>query len=381
MKTDGALRERARTAGLRYERLNPAELEAAVERAPLAFVPIGTLEFHGPHLPFGVDLYEAHELCLRAAALAGGVVLPPAYLASGCLDMPYTLTFGNELVRAWVAATLAQLHHRGFRAVVVLTGHGPLDLNHLLKRTCAEAESACPGLAAYGLCWLELNAARMERPDEGEPTVVDHAALVETSWMLALRPGLVQLERLSADPDAQHAGVYGRNPRFTASAELGEAQVEANAELLAARARGLLEGRRPDAYGDLRRFVELAWPERLELRPSPGRAGTFLIENPGRSSRYLTSLALDVDGERVDASAVTLENTSPGETGVPVRCDSLGAESGLYLRRGQSATVELAAAADRARRRRLRAEVGLGGVTTDVLETEIELAYIDRGEN
>ena len=88
---------------VRYERLHPAELRAAVERAPLAFLPVGTLEFHGEHLPFGVDSFEAHGLCLRAAELAGGVVLPPVYLASGCLDLPFTLSFEPELVEAGCA--------------------------------------------------------------------------------------------------------------------------------------------------------------------------------------------------------------------------------------------------------------------------------------
>jgi creatinine amidohydrolase len=264
--------------GTQYERLHPREIAEAVEQAPLAYVPIGTLEFHGEHLPFGVDSFEAHGLCLRAAELSGGVVLPPVYLASGCLDLPFTLTFEPELVEAWVRATIGELVRRGFGVVVVLTGHGPLDLNHLLKRVCAESEAQHPGLFAYGLCWLELNAARLVAPEADEPTSVDHAALVETSWMLALEPDLVRLERLADDPEAAHAGIYGRNPRFTASAEFGERQIAQAAQLLADRAADLLAGRRPDPLADLRAFVEYAWPERPLLL---GRAGA----EPGTCQR------------------------------------------------------------------------------------------------
>src|SRR4051794_23884912 len=171
---------------VRYERLHPRELRAIVERMPLAYLPIGTLEFHGEHLPLGVDSFEAHALCLRAAELSGGVVLPPVYLASGCLALPFTLTYDNALVHGWASATLAQLAGHGFRAVVLVSGHGPLDLNHVLKRACAEAEAAHPGLRAHALHWLELNAARLTAPEDGEPTTVDHAALIETSWMLEL---------------------------------------------------------------------------------------------------------------------------------------------------------------------------------------------------
>lgn len=342
----------------RYERLHPAELEAAVAQAPLAYVPIGTLEFHGPHLPFGVDGFEAHGLCLRAAERSGGVVLPPLYLASGCLDMPFTLTFEPELVHAWVRATLAQLAKRGFRAVVVLTGHGPLDLNHLLKRACAEAEAEHPELSAYGLCWLELNAARMTAPADGEPTAVDHAALVETSWMLALEPDLVHVDRLADDPEAAHAGVYGRNPRFTASAEFGAAQIDAAAELLAGRAADLVAGRERDTLADLRAFVEHCWPERPTLAAG---AGGLLLTNPGTSSRYISSLRIEIGGAEIDPEQVVLVNDSPGETGTPVRAAALGPEHGFYVRRGQTARIELP---EPPGPRHVRLELGLGGVST-----------------
>jgi creatinine amidohydrolase len=358
--------------GSRYERLHPREIAAAVERAPLAYIPVGTLEFHGEHLPFGVDSFEAHGLCLRAAERSGGVVLPPVYLASGCLDLPFTLTFEPALVGAWVHATVGQLAVRGFRAVVVLTGHGPLDLNHLLKRVCAEAEAEHTELAAYALCWLELNAARLTKPETGEPTTVDHAALVETSWMLALEPELVRLDRLSEDPEAVHVGVYGRNPRFTASAEFGERQIAAAAELLAARAAGLLAGDRPDPLADLRAFVEHAWPERLLLRGRSGEEPLLVLRNPGRASRYLSALRVDIDGKRLDESAIVLVNESPGETGARVWACELGPEKGFYLRRGQEATATLGGIELEPGAHRVRAELGLGGVTSLVLDEDVE---------
>ena len=285
---------------LQYERLHPAELRAVVEGAPLAYLPIGTLEFHGEHLPTGVDSFEAHGLCLRAAARSGGVVLPPVYLASGCLDLPFTLTFEPALVHAWVSATIDQLFRRGFRAIVVMTGHGPLDLNHLLKRACAEAEERHPGLAAYGLCWLELNAARLTGPTTGDPSTVDHAARIETSWMLELEPELVLLDRLSEDPEAAHLGIYGRNPRFTASTEFGRRQIDDGAELLAERARGLLAGEKPDTFADLRKFVEHGWHERPVLRGRAGPEAALVLHNPGAASRYVSSFDVELDGARLD---------------------------------------------------------------------------------
>lgn len=342
----------------RYERLRPAELRALVAEAPVAWVPIGTLEFHGEHLPFGVDGFEAHGLLRRAAARAGGVVLPATYVASGCLSMPHTLTFDPALVHATTSATLDQLAAAGFETVVVLTGHGPLDLIHLLKRACAEAAARNPGLSAYGLCWLELNAARLTEPQRGEPTVVDHAARVETSWMLALEPDLVALDRLSDDPDAIHPGVYGRNPRFTADAAWGEEQIDAAAELLATRVSGLRSeppAFDPSSLDDLRRFVRFAWPEEIVVARGE-QPGTLTLHNPGRASRFLTSLTVSVGG--VEQRGLTLRNPSPGERGDAVAADALGPERGFYLRRGQTAVVEGVSDDDG----ELETEIGLGGL-------------------
>ena len=348
----------------RYERLHAAEIEALAAAAPIAWVPIGTLEHHGPHLPFGVDRFSAHGLLLRAAARAGGVVLPPSYVACGCLDMPFTLTFSAALVEATVRETLRQLARRGFRLVVVVTGHGPLDLVHLIKRVCAEEAAADPGMTAYGLCWLELNAAGLDGPEEGEPRVIDHAALVETSWMLALHPDLVALDRLADDPAAAHPGVYGPNPRFTADADWGSGSIDAAAALLADRASALLGGGELDPLSDLRRFVACCWPEPLELTAAGGTA--VGLHNPGRASRYVSALGVELDGAPVDPAGVTLVNDSPGETGLPVNAGGLGPESGFYVRRGQTATVDLGRAAAGARR--LRLDVGLAGVAAQRIE-------------
>jgi creatinine amidohydrolase len=356
----------------RYERLRPAELRALCEEAPLAYVPLGPLEYHGEHLPTGVDLFEAHGLCLRAAAQSGGVVLPSMYFASGALDLPFTLSFTPKLVHSCIRATISQLVARGFRAIVVLTGHGPLDLNHMLKRACAEAEAEHRGLAAYGLCWIELNAARLTAPETGDPSTVDHAARIETSWMLELEPDLVRLDALEDDPEASQLGIYGRNPRFTASVELGRSQLEQGATLLAERARGLLAGVRPDSFEDLRKFIEYGWTERPRLRGEAAPEASLVLHNPGRSSRYISSIELAVDGRTVGRDQIILVNHSTGETGIPVRASELAAERGFYVRREQDATIALGDLPVRPGVHDVVLEIGLGGVTTLLLEEQVE---------
>ena len=61
---------------VRYERLHPAELRAALQRSPIAWVPWGALEFHGEHLPAGVDSFTVSTVWNGNAALNGATRLP-----------------------------------------------------------------------------------------------------------------------------------------------------------------------------------------------------------------------------------------------------------------------------------------------------------------
>jgi hypothetical protein len=198
-----------------------------------------------------------------------------------------------------------------------------------------------------GLCYLELNAALGTGLGTSWPVTVDHGSTMETSWMAALEPGLVHVDRLPDDHGASIVGVYGPNPRFTVDAATGEAQVDAAAALLADRAAAVLRGDPRDPFADLRRFVERYWPERLQLAGRAGRPGdamggpAILVTNPAPVSRYLSGLRLRLDGGHVGDDAVTLVNATVGETGVPVRAADLGPEHGFYVRRNQTAELRL----------------------------------------
>ena len=47
---------------VRLERLRPDEIDTALARAPIAWVPMGALEYHAPHLPNGTDGFTGHGL-------------------------------------------------------------------------------------------------------------------------------------------------------------------------------------------------------------------------------------------------------------------------------------------------------------------------------
>jgi creatinine amidohydrolase len=343
--------------------------------APVAWVPLGAIEYHADHLPFGTDGFTSHAVVERAARSVGGVVLPWSALTMSTLHLPWSLRYSPDLVEATMRATVMQVAAHGARVVVVHTGHAPLDLIHLVKRVCVQIELSEPGGAdfrAYGLCYLELNAALGTGLGTDWPVAVDHGSITETSWIMATEPDLVDLPRLPEDPSARMPGVYGPNPRGRASPELGRQQIDACADLLATRVAKLLDGQYVDAYDDLREFVARYWPEPLELAASRSADGmvTVVLRNPGPVSRYLTQVRLHVDGQTLDPASVILVNSTAGEAGVPVTSDTLGAESGFYIRREQAAEVRTGAGAGRAAGH-VELDIGLGGVATTRLTATI----------
>src|SRR5258705_1237257 len=131
---------------VRLDRLRPDGIEAALERAPIAWIPLGALEFHASHLPNGTDGITGQGLVVAAAERLGGVVLPWSYLTISTLGLPWSFRYDPGLVAEALRQTLRQLPGHGVRLAVVHTGHAPLDLVHLIKRVCLEVETEDIGL-------------------------------------------------------------------------------------------------------------------------------------------------------------------------------------------------------------------------------------------
>jgi creatinine amidohydrolase len=193
----------------------------------LVYVPIGSTEFHGPHLPVGFDTLHAQAVCLAAAAQTGGVVLPPTFWGTrGHEGFPGSLLLQEDTIAALARDILDQLTQQGYRLIVLFTGHWPEVQGGLLQRV-AEAHMAQGGARTLVLDPLTIH------PTEAR---VEHAGKIETSVMLHLRPDLVHMERLSA-PDALKAITADC---VEATAEYGKAWFEAVVEETVRRAR---EGR------------------------------------------------------------------------------------------------------------------------------------------
>ncbi len=194
---------------VQFEEMFPWEIAAALTAAPIGYLPLGTMEWHGEHAAVGLDALKAHAICTQAAQRAGGLVLPPLYWSTDWREdlpdgtyltggieqgeryhVPGNLfwlrpeTFHNLLLDIYEA-----MHRRGFRAIVVLSGHWNFAHNIAAIRTTGKIfQQAHPQTGWALLTDLEV-ATGLFYPRE-------HAAGGETSLLLALRPDLVALDKI-----------------------------------------------------------------------------------------------------------------------------------------------------------------------------------------
>jgi creatinine amidohydrolase len=211
---------------VRYEWLRPEEIRARREEKPLAYVPLGTLEWHGLQNPVGLDGLKAHALCVMAAQSGGGLVFPPvwygehresALMESEASDreeihtlmglpssnfVPGYMQGGTTVEQAnfyntllWhVANEVASL---GFEAAVFLAGHYPLATYAGYMKMMVERNA---GLSM----WAGHEGHVVEEGGYGRHG--DHAGPWETSLMMAVSPESVDLERLDQEPEVRPVG-------------------------------------------------------------------------------------------------------------------------------------------------------------------------------
>lgn len=63
---------------MQYAEMMPYQMDEELKRAPVAYIPWGTLRWNGPHLTLGGDAIKAAALC----GLTGGGAFPPQYTAA-----------------------------------------------------------------------------------------------------------------------------------------------------------------------------------------------------------------------------------------------------------------------------------------------------------
>jgi len=225
---------------INYELMLPHEMDKAVAEFPVAYVPIGSLEWHGKHLALGNDTLKALGILEHTARRFGGVVLPPTYW--GLVGAWHPWTFGDmdaDAFRKMCEYIFRSLAALGFKVIIAVTGHDvPAHIEHMR----AALETVQKDFPVQGLAMMEGDLT-----DFGEHKM-DHAAHWETSILMYLRPDCVDMHQIRDDDlsgwnaeDWSSPGIGGQDPRNgKANKELGQMLVEGMADAIGNKARELL---------------------------------------------------------------------------------------------------------------------------------------------
>ncbi|HID06765.1 MAG TPA: creatininase family protein [Armatimonadetes bacterium] len=202
----------------RYELMRPGEVEDVLKQSPIAYIPWGSLEWHGRHNCIGVDALKAHAICIDVAKRTGGVVLPPIFAGYHTMK-PYrgfkhTLEISKELVQQLLREYLEQLHDEGFRVIVLVMGHYGRAHVEALRDICSDFQAAHPNVRI--LAFPEYEVAI----DDGVRG--DHAGAYETSLMMHYYADTVDLTQLPSErPLVEEDGIGGEDPRTNANSQRG----------------------------------------------------------------------------------------------------------------------------------------------------------------
>jgi len=226
---------------VRYEEMMPHEIVAARTEKPVAYLPIGGVEWHGEQNPVGLDTVKSHELCMRAAQKGGGLAMPALFWgesresnllefnhdADGKVAEKMGLPKENfapgymggvtaEEEQSFYEQLLTHIYYQlkslGFRVIFVMCGHYPLKT--FAVRTAEQFMEKNPEIKIYA--GIEADPVRDIYPKGG-----DHAGKWETSIMRTLRPELVDVSVLPKDKSIPPIGVYGEDPRADDLEEFG----------------------------------------------------------------------------------------------------------------------------------------------------------------
>lgn len=247
---------------VQLEWLRPTQIKECREKADIAFLPLGALEWHGLQNPIGLDAIKSHHICcLAAQKLNGGAVAPPlvwgvprdsffmdtmdasttkqiaaAYGTAQATVDGHGFHGGVDPQAQWlhyqalVRMSLEQIAGFGFRSIYLLTGHAPLI--HFV-RPVAVAFTRATRMAGRIVTTTWANETDLVAHGG------DHAGRWETSLLMAVDPASVDLQELKDRPN--YRGVGADKNAVESTPQLGAQWLADCAAALAEDAKRLVE--------------------------------------------------------------------------------------------------------------------------------------------
>lgn len=191
------------------------EVEEAAGRGAGVFLPVGSTEQHGYHLPLATDVILPTELALAVADELDFLVAPPVSygyrsrpLSGGGEGFVGTTSLRARTLMALVEDVLGGLIRQGFERIAVVNWHFE-NQNFVYEAAYLAHESYRDTptrivVAEHPFAELSDKTMKTLFPEGFPGWDYEHASIMETSLMLHLRPELVLFDRAVDDASERH---------------------------------------------------------------------------------------------------------------------------------------------------------------------------------
>ena len=174
------------------EEMTMPEFEEGLKICKTAYIPFGSVEEHGSHLPLSTDTIEAYEVGKRAAERIPLFVAPPVHYGS-CRSTsrhPGTISISTGTLKSLLKDIVRSLELQGIKNFIALTGHAGGSHRMALQDAGEELILEFPGInmavvTEYDLA-KEAGAHLIETRGDA------HAGEIETSRIMHSHPQLVK---------------------------------------------------------------------------------------------------------------------------------------------------------------------------------------------
>lgn len=173
------------------QEMTQPEAEAILRRSATVVIPCGSVEQHGPHLPFGTDIYAAESIGWRLAEELDALVAPVGPLGVTPIHMPFagTITLRPSTFAALLEDVCESLIQHGARRFVLANWHegNAAAIN--------QAAAAVQGRHPDAVRFVVVQAMWIAHELFGQEAGLTHGGQIEALAVLADNPSLVHLEQ------------------------------------------------------------------------------------------------------------------------------------------------------------------------------------------
>ena len=198
-------------------------------RPPL-FLPLGSLEQHGPHMSMDVDVLLPTRMSALVAERVGGLVAPPITYgyksqvrSGGGNHLPGTTSLDGGTLVGVVRDVLREFARHGARRIVAMNGHfeNSMFLTEGIDLALRDLHrDGVHDLRVMAMSYWDFigdNAVARLYPDGFPGWALEHGGVLETSMMLYWHPERVNMDAVEDHPPARFPryDVYPANPAWT----------------------------------------------------------------------------------------------------------------------------------------------------------------------